>query len=61
MKKLVRPKKGRKVAGVAAGMAEYFGIDVTFIRIIWILLILPGGAPGLLLYFLCWLVIPNEE
>lgn len=60
VKKLVRPKNGRMVAGVAAGMANYFGIDITIVRLIWILVALPGGAPGILLYIVCWVVIPEE-
>lgn len=59
-KKLIRPKKGRVVAGVALAFANYFGIDVTLIRLIWILFFLPGGVPGLLLYIICWIIIPSE-
>jgi len=61
MKKLIRPLKGRKIGGVAIGMANYFGIDVVFVRLIWLLLLLPGGLPGILPYLICWLVIPGEE
>lgn len=61
MKKLRRPRKGRIIGGVAIGMANYFGIDVVFVRLIWIFLLLPGGIPGLLPYLICWLVIPSEE
>lgn len=60
MKKLVRPKKGRKVAGVAIGLANYFNLDVTLVRLIWVFLLIPGGFPGLIPYLLCWLVIPEE-
>lgn len=60
MKKLVRPTEGRVVAGVARGMADYFGIDVVWMRIGWTLLLLPGGLPGILPYFACWLLIPEE-
>ena len=61
VKKLYRPIKGRRVAGVAMGMANYFGIDVTLIRLIWVLLMIPGGLPGVIPYLLCWLIIPSEE
>jgi phage shock protein C len=61
MKKLVRPKQGRVVAGVAAAFANYFNIDVTLVRLIWILLLLPGGLPGLVPYIICWIVIPSEQ
>lgn len=59
-KRLVRPKKGRKVAGVAMGMANYFDVDVTLIRLVWVLLLIPGGFPGLLPYVICWIVMPSE-
>ncbi len=55
------PKKGRKVAGVCAAWARFFGIDVTLVRIVWAFLLLPGGLPGIVPYVICWLVIPEEE
>jgi len=60
-KTLRRPKKGRVVAGVALAFANYFSIDVVLSRLIWVILLLPGGFPGLLLYLICWLVIPEQE
>ena len=60
MKELVRPMEGRKIAGVAQGLANYFDVDVTLVRIIWVLLLLPGGLPGLVPYLICWLLIPGE-
>lgn len=59
-KKLVRPRKGRKIAGVAMGIANYLNIDVTVVRILWILLLLPGGLPGLIPYIIFWLAMPEE-
>ncbi|MGI5841181.1 MAG: PspC domain-containing protein [Patescibacteria group bacterium] len=61
MKKLTRPKEGRIVAGVAAGVAKYFEIDVTLVRLIWALLFIPGGFPGLVPYLIGWLIIPSER
>ena len=61
MKKLVRPREGRKVAGAALGVANYFEIDATLVRIIWALLFLPGGLPGLVPYLICWLVMPEGD
>ena len=62
MKKLLRrSKKDRVIAGVAGGMAKYFGVDVVLVRLVWALLLLPGGFPGLLPYLLCWLVMPEEN
>lgn len=60
-KRLLIPKEGKKIAGVAAAFANYFGIDVTIVRIIWVLLLLPGGLPGIIPYLICWLVIPEED
>lgn len=61
MKKLIRPIKGRKIAGVCIGLANYFKVDVTFVRLIWVFLLIPGGIPGILPYVVCWIVIPSEE
>ncbi|MFC5502029.1 PspC domain-containing protein [Lysinimonas soli] len=56
---LVRPREGRIVAGVCAGLARRFGWDVTVVRLIAILsFVLPGSQ--LLIYAICWAVIPNE-
>lgn len=60
-KKLIRPLEGRKIAGVAMAFANYFGIDVTLVRLILALALIPGGVPGLLIYVVCWIVIPSEE
>lgn len=61
IKRLVRPKKGRVFAGVCAGIANYFNVDPVVIRVFWIFLLIPGGLPGLIPYFLCWFIIPKEN
>lgn len=61
VKRLVRPKKGRVVGGVAQGISNYLEVDVTVVRIVWILLFLPGGLPGLLPYVIFWIAMPSEE
>lgn len=61
MKRMFRPKKGRMVAGVAMAFANYFDVDVTLVRLIWVFLLLPGGFPGLIPYIICWVVIPDED
>jgi phage shock protein C len=48
------------VAGVCAGVAEYFGIDPVIVRIIFVLLALAGG-PGFLLYIILWIVMPESS
>lgn len=60
-KKFIRPKKGRVIAGVCQGIANYFTIDVVVVRIIWVILLLPGGLPGLIPYILFWIFTPSEE
>lgn len=60
-KKIILPKKGKKVGGVSQALANYFDVDVTLVRAFWILLLLPGGLPGLIPYVILWLVIPSEE
>jgi phage shock protein PspC (stress-responsive transcriptional regulator) len=58
MRRLYRSRNDRIIAGVAGGLADYFGVDPTIIRLVWALLLLPGGIPGVLLYALCWIIIP---
>ena len=60
-KRLIRLKKGRMIAGVALAIANYFKIDVTIVRLIWVFLLLPGGLPGIIPYVICWIIIPEEE
>jgi len=59
-RRLYRSRRDKMVAGVAGGMAAYFGVDPVIVRLIWVLLLLPGGVPGLLPYIICWIVIPAE-
>jgi len=59
-KSLVRARQGRMVAGVAAGVARYLGVDVTLVRIAFVLITLVGGI-GIPLYLASWLLIPEED
>lgn len=56
-KRLYRSRKNQVIGGVAAGVAEYFDIDPTIVRIAWALLGMYWGT-GVLVYLICWLVIP---
>ena len=56
---LCRPYRGRMLAGVAAGLADYFDIDVTIVRIAFVVLTIAGGA-GIPLYLAGWLLMPDE-
>lgn len=58
-KKLMRSEKNRQLAGVAAGLANYFDVDVTIVRLLFILFTIAGG-PGIFAYIICALVMPTE-
>ncbi len=59
--RLVRPIHGRRVVGVCLALANYFNINVTLVRLIFLLLFLPGGLPGFLPYVILWIIIPSED
>ena len=59
-KKLTR-SSNQMIAGVCAGLADYFGWDVTLVRIAYALLsILSAGFPGALVYIILWVVMPQR-
>ena len=58
---LRRSRRDRVLAGVCGGLANFFGISAFWFRLAFLIALLPGGVPGLLLYFLLWIVIPNER
>jgi len=61
-RKLRRSVHDRWIAGVCGGIAEYFGIDPTVVRVGYILLsILSAAFPGILIYIILWIVIPERE
>jgi phage shock protein C len=57
---LVRARKGRMVAGVCAGVADYFGLDVTLVRVLVAVLSVFSGGAGVLAYLAAWAIIPSE-
>ena len=59
-KRLYRSTKDRMVAGVCAGVGDYFKIDPTLVRLVFVLLALAGG-PGLVAYIVMWLIVPEES
>ena len=61
-KRVMRPQFDRKLAGVCAGLASYFDVDVTLVRLIWVVLSIYPGAIilGVLAYGIAWFVIPTE-
>jgi phage shock protein C len=59
-KRLVRPRLGRKIAGVCTGFAEYFDVDVTLVRVVWLVSVFLGAGLGLIGYFAAWIIMPDE-
>lgn len=58
-KKLYRSRKDKMLGGVAGGVAEYFDIDPTIVRIIFVVTLFLGGG-GFLAYIIMWIVVPEE-
>ena len=57
---LYRSRNHRIIAGVASGLAERFGVPIWMMRLLWILLMIPGGLPGIVPYLILWIVMPLE-
>ena len=59
---LRRSRSNRMVAGVVAGMAQYFGLDVTLARVLYVVISICSAAfPGVLVYLLFWILMPLED
>jgi len=56
-KRLMRYSTDKKLGGVCAGLAEYFDMDTTLVRVLWLLVVL-CGVTGILLYTILWIVLP---
>ena len=60
-RKLLRSANNRMIAGVMGGIARRFGWNSTWVRIGYVLLsLLSAGFPGILVYLILWLLMPNE-
>ena len=59
-KKLYKSATDRKIAGVCGGIGEYFDVDPTIIRLIWIILVLAAGT-GLLAYIIAAIIMPDQQ
>ena len=57
---LTRSESDKRIAGVCAGLAHYFGIDPVLVRVAFVVFTLMGGA-GLLLYVVLWIVLPKGD
>ena len=56
-KRLMRSSTDKKLGGVCAGLAQYFDMDTTLVRVLWLLVVLFGGT-GILLYVILWIALP---
>lgn len=60
-RRLYRSRSNQMIAGVCAGLANYFGWDPTVVRVAYVLVsIFSAAFPGLLVYVILWLVVPEE-
>jgi phage shock protein C len=57
MGQLTRSETDKKIAGIAGGMAAYFGVDPTLVRVLWVVALLMGW--GFLAYLILWIVLPK--
>lgn len=57
---LRRSHRDRVVAGVCGGLGEFFGISPFWFRIAFLIALIPGGVPGLLLYLIMAIVVPSD-
>lgn len=61
MKKLYKSKNQKMLSGVCGGIAQYFNIDPTIIRMIWALVsVFSAAFPGIIVYIICAIIIPEE-
>ncbi len=57
VKRLMRSSRDKKIGGVCAGLADYFDLDPTIVRVVWSLALLCAGT-GFLVYVILWIVLP---
>ena len=60
MRRIYRSEKNGLIGGVAAGLAEYFEVDIALVRLLWLASVLLAGT-GVLAYIVAWIVIPPES
>ncbi len=56
---LRRSRRNRIIAGVCGGLAEFFGISSFWFRLAFLIALIPGGVPGILVYLLLWIIVPS--
>lgn len=60
VKRLYRSRKDRVIAGVCGGLGEYFNVDPVIFRVLAVILLIPGGFPGLIPYVVLWIIVPQK-
>jgi len=60
-KQLRRSRHNRWLGGICGGLGEFFGLNPFWFRLIFFILALPGGLPGVIPYLILWIVIPLDE
>ena len=58
MNKLYRSSQNKRLAGVCAGVADFFGLDIKLVRLVWFIALLFGA--GAILYIILWIVVPEK-
>jgi phage shock protein PspC (stress-responsive transcriptional regulator) len=58
---LRRSRNNRVIAGVCGGLSEFLGISAFWFRLAFLIALIPGGIPGILVYLLMWVIIPGER
>jgi phage shock protein PspC (stress-responsive transcriptional regulator) len=59
-RKLYRSQTQRMIAGVCGGLAEYFNLDATLMRVLFLLLAVFGGS-GIVIYIVMWIIVPDAS
>lgn len=57
---LRRSKSNRMLAGICGGLSEFFGVSSFWFRLAFLLALIPGGVPGILVYIIMWMIVPSE-
>ncbi|MCI5584063.1 MAG: PspC domain-containing protein [Lachnospiraceae bacterium] len=59
-KKLVKSSTNKMICGVCGGIGEYFNVDPTLVRLLWVILTIGGFGVGLLIYILAAVIMPQD-
>lgn len=58
---LRRSRHNRILAGVCGGLGDFFGLNAFWFRLLFLILLLPGGIPGIIPYTILWIIIPKAK